>query len=306
VAVAVAGLSSSGSVLAAPGTTKDGGATTIGSLDGFENPPNADKNGSGYVNPCLGREGFEAHVSKPTGLVKSDVDKISVAFDGNVIKFESTSAPGGSVGISIAIDPTFEVEYVEWRTACAPAEDSLLSAYEDGTERRYWIKRPTQGSVVPDLVAQVTANLAAPDVFWPNVDPEFGWVYVTIDNDVRIAPMANVRREARVGNLVGSVSAWVEASPSQIVFEPGEPGSPGMSCSYESATAPYAIEFASSCFYRYANSSSIGTVVADAFVTRTTVSWEIASSGPLTYSDPESWREETIQVAAVQAIEIAT
>jgi hypothetical protein len=26
----------------------------------------------------------------------------------------------------------------------------------------------------------------------------------------------------------------------------------------------------------------------------------------LTYSDPESWREETIQVAAVQAIEIAT
>ncbi len=111
-----------GSTVSAFEESGEGTAATYSPLDGFENPPNADKNGSGYVNPCLGHEGFEAHVSKPTGLVKSDLDKISVAFDGNVIKFESTSAPGASIGFSVAIDPTFEVQYVEWRQAVYAAD----------------------------------------------------------------------------------------------------------------------------------------------------------------------------------------
>ena len=238
--------------------------------------------------------------------MKNAVDKVTTQIDGNVVKVETSSTPGSSMGYALVIDPTFQVEYVEWHTACAPAVNSPSFEFQSGTEQRYWIKRPTQASIVPGLVAEVAANLEAPDIFWPNVDPEFGWVYVTVENDIRIDPVSNVRRTASVSNLVGSVSAWVEASPSKIVFDPGEPGSPGTACTYAAATALYAIEFASSCFYRYANSSSIATVVDNAFVTRTTMSWNIAASGPFTYADPESWREETIQVAAVQAIEIAT
>ena len=304
--VMVAGPLSSGSVLAKPGVSKDGSAATSTALNGFNNPPGADKNGSGYVNPCLGYEGFEAHVSRRTSLVKNDVDDLALESGGDVLRFELTLAPGTSHGYSVDFDTSYQVEYVQWVTACAPAVDSPTSEFLDDTERRYWIKRPTQASIVPGLVANVVADLEAPDIFWPNIDPEFGWVYVTVDNDVRIAPVSNVRKTASVSNLVGSVSAWVEATPSQIVFEPGEPGSPGTACTYEAATAAYAIEFASSCSYRYANSSSIGTVVENAFVTRTTMSWTIAASGPFTSADPESWREETIQVAAVQAIEIAT
>lgn len=286
--------------------THEGQAGTADATPGFQNPSNADKGARGYVNPCLGHEGFEAHVSRRTDLVKNAVENVSVVLDGNVLKFMTTSAPGTSLGYSAAFDPTFEVVYVEWVTACAPDVDSLSGAFEPGTEQRYWVKRPTQGAILPGLVAEVTRNLEAPDIFWPNADPEFDWVYVTVDNDLRIAPVANVRSQRTVSNLVGSVTVWVEATPSHIVFDPGEPDSRGTECSYEQATSAYAIEFASSCFYRYANSSSIAKVVKDAFVTRTSMYWDLSASGPLTTSDPESWREETIQVASVQALVIAT
>lgn len=280
----------------------EGTVATGGSLDGFDNPPNADKNGWNYVNPCLGHEGYEAHVSKRTSLVKNDVDKISIEVNGDVIKIESSSPPGSSIGYTASVDETFQVEYVEWVTACAATEDAPVYQFEPGTVRRYWIKRPTQGAIVPNLVADVTRRLPAPDVIWPDADPEFGWIYVNVDNDVRISPVNNVRAETTISNLVGSATVWVEASPSHIKFEPGEPGSPGMECTYAAATAPYVIERATSCFHRYSHSSAISTAADNAFVARTSVFWDIESSGPLTYSDPISWRQELIQVAEVQSL----
>ncbi len=267
--------------------------------------PNADRNGRGYVNPCLGHDGHEAHVSRRTGLVMNDVDKVSAQVNGDVIKFESNSTPGGSIGFSASIDDTFQVEYVEWVTACAPTEDSAPGQFEDGNSDRYWIRRPTQGSLVPDLIAEVVADLPAPDILWPTKDPEFGWIYVNVSSDIRVDPVADVRKQRSVSNLVGSATAWVQATPSQVNFAPGEPGKAEIACTYASATAVYNPQRATGCFYKYQNSSAISTAADSAFLARTSLSWAITSSGPLTYNNPLSWRQELIQVAEVQALVIA-
>jgi len=284
---------------------KEGEASTANELDGHENPPGADKNAPSYVNPCLGHEGYEVHISKPTGITKNDVEELAVEIGGETTTVKSSSTPGDVLGFSLVLAPNFQVEYVQWLTACGLDEDAVGPTYEPGSQRRYWIRRPTQESILPFIAAQVGENLKAPDITWPNKDPEFGWVYVTVENDIRISPVEEVYEVQTVGNLAGSVTVWVRATPNKIVFRSGEPGSSDIECSYEQATAPFNIDFPSSCFYKYENSSSIGTEVRDAFLTRTTLLWEITASGPLTANDPESWREQPIQVAAVQAIEIA-
>jgi len=274
-------------------------------LADFQDPPGANKNAASYVNPCLDHDGYEAHVSRSTGISKNTTEDIGYELSGETKTLQSSVTPGNVLGFSFVTDPTFEVEYVQWLTACATDEAADASGFEAGTIQLYWIRRPTQEGIISSLFAGVIERLKAPDISWPNKDPEFGWVYVTVDNDIRISPVEAVREQVTVSNLLGSVTAWVQATPSRIEFVSGEPGSTGTRCSYESATAPFRIDASSYCTYRYENSSSIGTEVPNAFVTRTTLFWEITSSGPLTYNDPESWRSEPIQVAAVQAIEIA-
>jgi len=274
-------------------------------LEDFRDPPGANKNAASYVNPCLGHEGYEAHVSKSTGISKNSTKDIGYELSGETKTLQTSVSPGDVLGFSFVTDPTFEVEYVQWLTACATDEAADPSGFEAGTIQLYWIRRPTQEGIISSLFAGVIEQLKAPEISWPNKDPEFGWVYVTVENDIRISPVEAVREQVTVSNLLGSVTAWVQATPSRIEFVSGEPGSTGAECSYESATAPFTINAASYCFYRYENSSSIGTEVPNAFLTRTTLFWEITSSGPLTYNQPESWRQEAIQVAAVQAIEIA-
>jgi len=287
--------------------SKAGGAELVDNLSDFANPPGVDKNSTGYVNPCLGREGFEEHISRATGLTKNDVEVVAFEYNDQTTTIQTSSTPGDVLGFSFVTNPTFEVEFVEWFTACGRDEESEGPLYQSGSQQRYWIRRPTPESIAPALVSRLIARLDPPETFWPNKDPDFGWLYVTVESDLRISPVQVETESATISNLVGSATVTLQATPTRIEFIPGEPGSSGVRCSYAAATAPFNIDFASSCYYRYSNSSSIGTEVPNAFVARTTLFWEIGvtGTGTLTYSDPESWREEPIQVAAVQAIEIA-
>jgi len=292
-----------GSVLAKEGSQGEIATSTLG--EGFENPPNADKNGPSYVNPCLGHEDYESHVSRSTGLVMNDIETVGVEFGDDTITVESSGFPAAGTDFSLTADSSFEVEFVQWMTACAPEADSALSAFEPGTTTRYWIRRPTQEALVPGLLVEVGEALPAPEISWPSADPEFGWIYVNTESDVRIGPVGTVYRERTRSNLVGSATAWVEATPSEVRFDPGEPNKSEIPCTYESAIAQYIPSQATGCKYKYTNSSAISTDADSAFVARTSVLWEISASGPFTSANPLSWREDLVQVAEVQAIVIA-
>jgi len=291
------------SAAAVPLSSAEGEVLASVTVPGYDNPPNADKAEGGYKNPCLGEVDFESHVSRSTGFVMDTVESVAFEVNGEAITSEVSSNPTG-LGFHASFDPSFEVEFVQWITACAPSTESVQLAFQPGSVRRYWIRRPTPGAIVPGLYAELVAGLEAPTAVWPHADPEFDWVYVTVDNDLRIEPVEPDDIDITIGNLVGSVYVQLTATPSHITFNPGEPGSPGVPCTYEQATAPSSMDFSSSCVYTYANSSSIGTEVANHFVTTTTMYWDVTANVPLTYSDPESWRRETIQVAAVQSLEI--
>jgi len=236
----------------------------------------------------------------------SDTERVAIAVGDDAITVEVTGTPEADFGISFVADDSFEVEYVEWITACAPERDSASSAFESGTLNRFWIRRPTQAVLLPGLLAEVVASLPAPEILWPSADPEFGWIYVNTDSDVRINPVGIVRPPpVSVSNLVGSATAWVQATPTEVRFDPGEPNKSEIPCTYEAATAPYVPSRATGCMYKYTNSSAISTDADSAFVARTSVLWEITASGPLTSSNPLSWRQELVQVAEVQALVIA-
>jgi len=283
-------------------TSFDGGAETAAER-GFADPPNADKSAGDYRNPCR-NEGFDYHVSQPTGLVRNDSNGTGFSVDGEAVETVATaSTPGTSIGFSLGVDDTFVIQSIEWATACAPDQSAGVSQYEPGTTQRWWVTVPTPDAVFPDLLAEVSSRLAAPEVFWPNVDREFGWVYVQVDNDIRIDAVDDVRVSRSVSNLAGSVSVWIQAEPSGITFESGDPDGGIARCSYDQATAPYRLDRATHCSYSYEYSSA-GAGFHDAFTTRTTVDWDITASHPLTVDNPTSWRQESVQVAEVQAVEI--
>ena len=274
---------------------KGGQVVLILTLPDFQDPPNVD------VNPCKNDE-FPSHVSEATGLVKNDQEKVSLEVDGDVVKVVPDSVPGSSIGFSFFTDEEFEVEYTQWLIACA--KKGTDRPYEDGSEKRYWVRKPTQGSVVPGLLAQVAAAVTAPDIIWPNRDPEHGWIYVNVANDLRIAPKPLVRFEVTISNITGSVSGWAQGTPSLVTFESGEPGRGRTECTYEAAIEPYDPDKPGLCHYRYKKSSAIAPGPQHAFVPRTTLSWEITSSAPLAVADGTTWTEEPLQVAEIQAIEV--
>ncbi|MGB3734925.1 MAG: hypothetical protein WA964_08220, partial [Ilumatobacter sp.] len=164
----------------------------------------------------------------------------------------------------------------------------------------YWVRRPTPGSIVPGLLETLAGKLVAPKPTYTPFDDEFGWIYVQVTTDFRVAPTAEVYEELTITNVVDTATGWVRATPSRLTFRPGEPGGSLVECTYEQSQAPYSPGVPGACSYAYQQSSAIG--VNDVFVNRTTLYWEITSSSPLVIEDNQSWREDAIAVAEIQAV----
>ncbi len=297
--LAVATLSPAGSAAANEADDADGLVATSADTPDFGNPANADKSARGYVNPCRDEE-FPYHVSKRTGLVKNSGGDTAISFDGDeTFTIRGTGVTGS--GFSAQVEDGFVTTQVEWVTACAPDESSVLGEYQPGTTRRFWITVPTPDTLFPGVLAEVAERLEAPQVTWAFRDVDFGWIYVRVDNDFRIEPIETVRAAASASNRVGSAAVWIEATPSIITFESGEPDGGFTQCTYEQATMPVNRDRATGCFYTY-EWSSAGQGPNDAFDTRTTIEWDVTASHPLTVNDPFSWTTESLQVAEIQAV----
>jgi hypothetical protein len=104
------------------------------------------------------------------------------------------------------------------------------------------------------------------------LDSEFGWAYVRVPVDFRVA---NAVQPVSVTASVGPVWATVTALPSRVTFEPGEPGGHTVACSAAGATVGYDPATPGECSYAYANSSAI-SANGRTFTTTTSIEWTIS------------------------------
>lgn len=273
-----------------------GSAGVTITLPGFADPP-----GHADVDACAGNAEFPVHVSEPTQLVKNEQERVTSQLpSGTILATEEDRGPGepGALGRWARTDQDFEIEFVEWEIACASSEVRALR--DPDTVRRYWVRLPTPGSIVPGLLGTVIARLEAPELTFTPWDDEFGWVYVQVSTDFRVAPIPDIYEELTITNVAGNATGWVRAEPSRLTYLPGEPSGKLVECSYEQSQFQYSPDVPGPCSYPYQFSSAIG--VDDVFVNRTTLFWEVTSSSPLVIEDLQSWREEAIAVAEIQAV----
>ena len=158
--------------------------------------------------------------------------------------------------------------------------------------------------MVPGLLALVNGQLTPPTVTWPDKDPEHNWLYVNAAMDFRVDPIDQIRETKTISNLADTVTAWVQADPVSVVFEPGEPGGKFLECGYQAALAPYVQSTPGRCSYKYKNSSSIAP--NNVFNTTTSVFWTVTTSSAEPRPPGRSWRRTNIPVAEIQAIEVLT
>lgn len=298
-------------------------------LPGFSNPP-THRDAAGWTNPCTPQptppvsepadldavdgeadlavervevvETYSEFFSEPAGLVMNDVDRVTITEDGDPLAFDVRARENGLIdgewAIETSIDHEFVVEYVQWRTGCRRPSDGARTGVD-----RYWVRVPTNASVVAAALLEIFERLEAPYVQWPDRDREFGWVYVNVDNDLRIAPIAPISETRTESNVAGAVTVTVAAAPSAVAFESGEPGAGGVVCSYAAVTAPVFRDAASACYFRYSHSSS--GEPDSVFRATATLSWAVTATGGITVLDPLSSATESLAVAEVQSIVVA-
>lgn len=243
------------------------------SLPGFDTP--AEISGSG--NPCEGQDPYTKFVSfnDPRFVREDDV------------QFYAPVTPGIPSEDVFALLPPADGTWRQWnQPVTAPTHEWWVAACVDpitnatwpaGT-RGAWVPVVTQAVVVAALSQRLEDLLTAPVVSWPSMDREFGWLYVKAPMDFRIAPPAAVSLTASVTNVTGSVSATVSATPTSLLFEPGEPGGGSVSCSVQAATAGYSASTPGQCSYTYQNSSAIAS--GGEFGWRATLLWQVTTSAP--------------------------
>ena len=187
-----------------------------------------------------------------------------------------------------------------WQTYCYdPEEDQRVAA----TISQFWIANPDPGELIPPLFDYLPDYLDPPEVTWPNMSPEHGWLFVKVPMDFRINNLESVTLTASVTNVLGTATASVTATPSRVEFQSGEAGGGG--CSAEEARQPYVPGAPGACSYRYTNSSA---VAGGAFGSTTTMVWDITSN-PVDPSQPttlETFTTQSLAVAEVQAVVTCT
>lgn len=204
-----------------------------------------------------------------------------------------TSIPGGSIQ---AVDEGGEWS---WTTTIGGVEYRYVKRACDGAVDLIWVPQITPEALIPGLYEKVKKLLPDPKAAFAPIDSTGRWLYVQVPTDFRVtdtsqwAPIS-ARAEA------GAVWASVTATPTQLIFSPGDPSNPaGASCGGSEPTAPYNPANPGSCSYTYLNASSIASGNVFQYEIRTV--WTVttdSSSGPI---KPPS----TLETASSGAIAVA-
>lgn len=188
-------------------------------------------------------------------------------------------------------------EYL-WEVSCRDPETSAISFVQD-----FWIGSPTPEDIVLDIMEILPAYLDPPDVEWPNMNEENGWLFVKVPMDFRINNLGPVTVTASVPNVFtgGNVSASATATPATVSFVSGEGG--GAQCTALQAAGPYVHAVDDACEYTYQNSSSTAPN-GYSFDALTTMDWEITSSpaDPTIPATLPTSSGQALPVSEVQAV----
>lgn len=166
----------------------------------------------------------------------------------------------------------------------------------------YFAGPPQAGQLVEAVFKELPKYLDDPVAVWPNMSQEFGWLFVKVPMDYRIPNIGTVTTTATATNTLGSATASVTATPSQVSFVSGDSGGSD-SCTMEAAREAYVPRSPGDCAYTYENSSATAAN-GYSFEASVTVTWDI-SSVPANASLPATLTTSTplaVPVSEVQAV----
>lgn len=266
----------------------------------------------GFVdsNPCEGAPPYVEYRFEPTGQAMAG----SVTYTYDVmaeVTPESKSASwfvsGGGYAdfygtIDVATYESVTITHRKFHVGCVdPANPGVI---DPATDAVVWVPVVTEASLVPDLMAEITRLVPAPNAFFPVAMPDTGWLIVNTPMEVRVDNLAPVTATVTAANAVSSATATATATASEVVFEPGESGGAAVTCSTDDVEAAWDRDDpdGSGCVYTYRNSSAITD--SDRFQARTRVRWHVVGSGGLDMII-ETIGHDPVAVAEVQAVVVA-
>jgi hypothetical protein len=206
------------------------------------------------------------------------------------------SLPAGSIGASTRMG----ADGIPERAVVTYCKEPVSGDIVAGTLAIYWVGVPTPADLVPAVLAYLPDYLDPPEVSWPNMSPEHGWLFVKVPMDFRSSNLSPVTVTATVRNILGdTATASATATPDQLTFESGEGGS--AVCSAAEARAAYVPGVYGACSYQYKNSSAIA---GGEFGTTSTMRW-VVTSNPVDPTQPPELTtasDQSLAVSEVQAI----
>ena len=185
-----------------------------------------------------------------------------------------------------------------WQRFCVDPETGRRNPT---TISEWWIADPRPEDLVPALVGMIEDYLDPPQVEWPNMSPEHGWLFVKVPMDFRVNNLTPITVTATVSNSIGTATASATATPDTVLFDSGEGG--GATCSAAQATEPYVARVFGACAYTYQNSSAIAPN-GYSFTTTTSMQWAITSApaNPTIPGVLDTFVSQDLAVSEVQAI----
>lgn len=265
----------------------------------------------GFVdsNPCEQTPPYTEFSYEPTGnALSGDVVYTYDATSGQTPDAGSTqwfvSGTGFADFYGVIDVATFEAVTVTHRQYLVGCAQPGTGDLDPATDSIVWVPVVTATTLVPDVMAELIALLPAPDVFFPVADPDQGWLIVNTPMEVRVSNAAPVSASVTAANAISSATATATATPTDVLFEPGEPGAAAVLCSTADVEAAWdrTDPDGSGCLVTYRNSSAI--TPSDRFQARTRVRWHVTGSGGLDMV-VETVAFDTVAVAEIQAVVIA-
>ena len=156
-----------------------------------------------------------------------------------------------------------------WVKACGvPGNEGVIP---------FWVQRVTVADELVHAEAEARGKIPTPSTEFLDLEPGFGWTYVTKPTPYRVTNLAPISVTATASAGPVSVSVTVTAAPSWVRFGPGEPKGHWVGCSTQGAQAPLSLdwEHPGECTYTYVDSSAIAEN-GRTFETTTEVDWDLS------------------------------
>ncbi len=287
--LAIASPLTSGSAFA--GSREEGARVDVTvSLSGFETPSKY------WQNPCDEEGQFSEYAAHETYIEYY----LDAATDVQISNGGFGAGHGEELIATYGDDvfSTFVNTHTRYTRYCYdPKTDDVDPASIDN----FWVPLVTQETVVAALWKHVWDYVDAPTIRWPSMDHNFGWLYVQTPMDFRVQGLSEVALAATVTNVTGTVTATIDARPTDLLLEPGEPGGLPTSCPIAESAAPYSASTPGLCSITFQNSSAISP--SGTFEANASVSWSIETSDPgFGVSVIRTWSWFDIAVADAQAV----